>query len=272
MPSPLTAVAIGRRNGSASRAVKRSTTCIASTTSPRPPASFSRLGSMRPSAPSCTSTMALPATPTASTRRPSSRFRSRWDGLVSRAGGSATTSLRPSVVVALRSTTTRTPRLDHVLLQGRDDLLGVLQAVPADRRAHLRLRVVLQLVRSDVRELDDVGQPQRADGGLYPLIDGDAVVVEPDVVLRLGITVRADERDDEPGEEHRDRREPDEPATPEPAAVLADEGLEVVLRLGLEARLRRRRGRPDRMEQEGRQAGRPALPAVRPRLRGGGPP
>src|SRR6195952_5518173 len=219
------AVAIGRMNGSASRATNRSTMCSASASTPTPPASFTTARSILTRAPSCTSTIAPAETARESSSRPSSMFRRRGDDRMPEARWA---SGRGRVVVA--SATGVVLRVAH------DGVRGVAGR-GGDGLRDLGPRERAELRPGHVRDRDDVAQRDGAERGLDALVDRDPVAVEPDVVARLRVAVAEHRGTDHRAEQERARREPGAPALPEPPPVLLDQGVEVVLRLRLEARL-----------------------------------
>src|SRR5690554_863410 len=226
MPSPLSTVAMGRRNGSASLATNRSATCIPRTSTASPPPSTSRLLSISPCAPSCTRTMAAPLIPHANSSSTSSRLRRR--------AGTRSFSLIDWVKVLRSGDFSAVTGAVRALLpadirQPPHNVPGILEVVRGDRLLDLLPLERRQLVELDAGHLVHAGELDRPDVLLHALEDRDRVPVGPDEVVGLRPAVACDEQGDQQSDDQRNGDQPgDAPAAMTPA-VFGDEFLQVLV-------------------------------------------
>src|SRR6478672_6760432 len=176
MPMPLSVVAMGRMNGSASRATTRMATCMPRASIPSAAAWRRKPGSISPFTPSCTSTKAVPLMPIATSSRNSSSLRS-FDGCRTVIAIDFVKVGRLSVGGTLEPLDDRQRVLEVVGVDGR------LDGLPAERR---------EVVERDVGLAVDARQRDGPDALLDALEDRDVAVDDADEVARLRVAVARD--------------------------------------------------------------------------------
>src|SRR5690554_6675714 len=248
---------MGSTNGSASAATKRSATCMISTSTASPISRNSRLLSVSPSTPNCTSAIAAPLMAQANNRSSSSRFRRR--------AGVRNFRLLDSVMV-LRSAADdpSSAVLFADIAQPPDDVAGIREVGCGDGLFDLLALERRQLIELDARDLVDTGELDRADVLLNALEDCDGVSVGPDEVAGLGPAVTGCQQRRQQDDDKGDGHQPGDAATTVPATVLRDEFLQVLVGLRLEVavlvqcrleRVQQQGGQTQRLPRDGRLEG-----------------
>src|SRR5690606_20124017 len=219
MPRPLSTVAMGSTNGSASAATTRSATCMMSTSTASPPPRNSRLLSVSPSTPNCTRAIAAPLMAQAKSNSRSSRLRRR--------AGVLSFSLMDSVMV-LRSAADDPSAvvLFADIAQPPDDFARIREVVCGDRLFDLLAFERRQLVELDARDLVDAGELDRANVLLNTLEDRDGVAVGADEVAGLGPAVASSKQCRQQRDDESDGHQPADASTAVPATVFCDEFLQ----------------------------------------------
>src|SRR5690554_487142 len=221
MPSPLSTVAMGRTNGSASAATKRRATCMMRTSTASPPPRNNRLLSVSPSTPSCTRAIAAPLMAQANSNSRSSRLRRR--------AGVRSFNLIDSVMVLRSDADPSSVVLFVDIVQPPDDVAGIREVVCGDGLFDLLPFERRQLVELDARDLVDAGELDRPDVLLDPLEDGDGVAVRTDEVPSLGPAVTGSQQRHQQRDDEGDGHQPGDAATAVTATVFRDEFLEVLV-------------------------------------------